>query len=115
MAVIGDLIEKLDCRLLAGEELLDRRIEGGYACDLLSWVISRISSNDVWLTILNSVNVIAVAVLSECSCVLLTEGVTMDDDVLRRARQKQVVVLTTCMSTFDASAAISELLKLQNE
>jgi serine kinase of HPr protein (carbohydrate metabolism regulator) len=114
MLKINDLIENLDCKLLCGEQLLNRPITGGYACDLLSWVISGIKTDDVWLTILNSVNVIAVAVLTECSCVLLTENVTMDENVLQRAREKHVAVLTTGLSTFDASAAISDLIKSKN-
>lgn len=114
MPEIRDLIKKLDCDLLCGEDLLDRQIHGGYACDLLSWVISRINTDDVWLTILNSVNVVAVAVLSECSCILLTEGVTLDQDVLKRAQEKNVIVLSTKLPTFEAAAVVSGLLRNEN-
>ena len=68
------------------------------------------SQDDIWLTILNSITVIAVAELSGCACVLLTEGVTMEDAVLRRAEARGVVVLQTPLSTFQAAAALQALL-----
>ena len=110
MAKLSDLMEPLQCQILCGEDNLDVEVKGGYACDLLSWVISRIEAGEVWMTILNSVNVIAVAVLSECSCVLLTEGVKMDEAVLERAREKGITVITTPFSTYKASAVIASLL-----
>lgn len=109
MTSVQDLVKPLSCRILCGNDLEGRSITGGYACDLLSWVISHIQTGEVWMTILNSVNVIAVAVLSECGCILLTEDVDMAEDVLTRAREKGITVLSTPFSTYDASAILSTL------
>lgn len=108
---VETLLAEFPCRLLAGGEPDGRAITGGYACDLLSWVISRIKDGDVWFTILNSVNVIAVATLSDCVCVMLTEGVGMDAQVLDLAREKSVIVLATDLPTWDASVMLSDLLR----
>ena len=107
---LNDLLTEFPCRLLAGEAG-NRAVNGGYACDLLSWVISRVKSDDVWFTILNSVNVIAVATLADCACVMLTEGVSMDSQVLDRAREKGIVVLSTDLPTWEASVCLADLLK----
>ncbi len=106
---VDDLLTALPCRLLNGAPPDGRPVRGGYACDLLSWVISRIKQDDVWLTILNSVNVVAVAVLSECACILLTEGTEMEPAVLDRAREKSVIVLSTDLPTFEAAARLAAL------
>ena len=110
MTSVRDLIEPIACRVLCGDALDSIQVTGGYACDLLSWVISHIQTGEVWMTILNSVNVVAVAVLSECSCILLTENVGMPEDVLNRAREKGLVVLSTPLSTYEAAARLSALL-----
>lgn len=112
--IIEQIIPVLDAKILCGEQLLRREVHGGFACDMLSWVISRLQDNQAWFTILNSVNVVAVAVLSECSCVVLTEDVVMEADVLQRAVEKNLVVLSTPLPTYEACAVISALLKDEN-
>ena len=100
-------VTKINAEVLCGETLLDREIRGGFACDMLSWVMSHLAEGQVWFTVLNSVNVLAIAVLTECACVVLTENVRMDDDVLQRAVEKQIVVLRTSLPTFEACCALS--------
>lgn len=110
MVLLQDIIEPLQCSVLCGNEILKtQEVTGGYACDLLSWVISRVNSGEVWMTILSSVNVVAVAVLAECSCILLTESVVMEESVLARAREKGIAVLSTPLSTYRACAILSDL------
>lgn len=107
---ITEIIPALQAEILCGENLLDREIAGGYACDMLSLVVSRIQEKQVWFTILNSVNVVAVAVLAECPCVVLTEDVIMEEDVLKRAAGKDVVILRTPLTTYQACAVLSKTL-----
>lgn len=107
---LPEFLEMFPCRLLAGDPA-GRTVSGGYSCDLLSWVISRVKTGDIWFTILNSVNVIAVATLSDCACVMLTEGVGMDPQLIERANDKEVVVLATDLPTWEASVLLSDLLR----
>jgi len=104
------LTERFPCRILAGTADL-RKISGGYACDLLSWVISRVKEGDVWMTILNSINVVAVATLADCACVMLTEGVSMEEQALARACEKNIIILATDLPTWEASVQLSDLLR----
>lgn len=87
-----------------------REVTGGYAGDLLSWVMGNARAGHVWLTIMSSVNVCAVAVLTDAACVLLTEGVAPDPDLLARAEAQGVNLLGTGLTTFDAAAALHALL-----
>ena len=68
----------------------DKEIEGAYAGDLLSWVMGRAQADNVWITIMSNINVIAVASLSDVSCVLLAEDVSLDDEILNTAKQKGI-------------------------
>ncbi len=107
------LFSKMPCQILCAGSDLKRTIRGGYACDMLSWVVSRIDSGEIWLTILNSVNVVAVATLSECACVMLTESVEMEADVLSRAKEKGLTIVTTPLTTYEAAVSISRLLEAE--
>lgn len=111
MLTINEIANSLPARILAGKEHLDRIVSGGYACDLLSLVVSKIEEKNVWLTVLGSINVVAVATLAECPCVLLTENGEMDEEVITRANEKSLVVMSTAMTTFEAAAAIDRLLR----
>jgi len=111
---IKDIIPGLDAKILCGGEFVDREISGGFACDMLSWVMSRLQAGQAWFTVLNSVNVLAVAVLAECSCVIMTENVEMESDVLSRAIEKKIVVLTTPLPTYEACVVLSKTLEMKN-
>ena len=65
----------------------DRPVAGGYAGDLLSWVMGRADEDCAWLTIMSNQNVAAVALMADVSCVILTEGVVPDEELLRRDKE----------------------------
>ena len=102
-------------RILSGQFLTDEppvsaAVTGAYACDMLSHVMAHAGPGDVWLTILNSINVVAVAELTGCACVVLTEGVAMEPAVLERARERQVTDLSAPLTTFQAAGRLAQLL-----
>lgn len=86
----------------------DREVNGVYACDLLSWVMGRASQDNVWITIMSNLNIVAVATLSDVSCILLAEGVTLDDEVRRVAEEKGVNILNTQLSAYNAAVLLSK-------
>ena len=88
----------------------DREIEGGYVGDLLSWVMGKAQSSDVWITIMSNMNIIAVASLTDVACIVLAEGVSIDENVVRTAEMKEINVLQSPKSAFDLAAEISRLI-----
>ena len=63
----------------------DREVTGVYIGDLLSWVMGKANSGDAWITIMSNINILAVASLTDCSCIILSEGVTLSEDVISTA------------------------------
>ena len=106
---VKELIEKLDLRVLCGEEL-DRKITGCYCGDLLSWVMSRAQEGDVWLTVMGNINSVGVAVLADVACIVLTENAALDADALNRAKQNDVIILQTDKNSYQMAAAISRMI-----
>lgn len=89
----------------------DRVVNGVYIGDLLSWVMSSCNADNIWITIMSNINVIAVASLTDASCVVLAEGVTLDEDVIKEAEKKGVNVLSTDKSSYEAAVLLSDILK----
>ena len=88
----------------------DREVTGGYAGDLLSWVMGRANEGDAWITIMSNVNIIAVASLADPSCIILSEGVMPDDGVKERAEAQGINLLRSKKNTFAVCAEIADLL-----
>lgn len=89
----------------------DVEVSGGYVGDLLSWVMGRAQTGNAWLTIMSNQNVAAVALMTEASCVILTEGVLPDEPLQQRALQQKINLLGTKLSSFDAASALKQLLR----
>ena len=104
-----ELSQKLNCQIICMPDE-DREISGGYAGDLLSWVIGRASSGNVWVTIMSNMNIVAVASLADVSCIVLSENVDLDDESIKeRAIMQGVNILKTELDTFSVCAKIANL------
>ncbi|MBE6573689.1 MAG: AraC family transcriptional regulator [Ruminococcaceae bacterium] len=96
---VNELITKLDLEVLSLEDG-EREITGGYTGDLLSWVMGRAESGDMWVTIMTNINVIAVAALADTACVVIAENAEISDDVVAKAKAQGINLLRTPMSAY---------------
>ncbi len=106
---VKELREKLGLSVLC-EGNMEKECEGCYCGDLLSWVMSKAKENDVWLTVMGNVNAVAVAVLTDCACIVLTENSALDEDAQMRAVQQGVTILRSDKNAYELSVLISKLL-----
>ena len=110
MMTVRELIEKTGMQALLLSDG-DREVTGGYAGDLLSWVMGRAESGDCWVTIMSNVNVAAVGQLTDCACIVFSEGVRPDDAVVNAAKLHGLNLLLTEKSTFAVCAEVGALLQ----
>ena len=108
--LVKDILKPLGCSVLTCPEGLEREVRGAYCCDLLSWVIGRAEHGSAWLTVMTNLNIVAVAVMAEIACIVITEGAQPGDDVLASATQNGVTLLSTKLSTFGAATSLGKLL-----
>lgn len=85
---VEELAQRLELRVAVGGEALSREVAGGYCGDLLSWVMSRAQSGDVWFTVMGNVNSIAVAMLADVACIVLCEDAPLDEDARACTRKR---------------------------
>lgn len=81
----------------------ERNVSGAYIGDLLSWVMGRANEDNAWITIMSNVNVIAVASLSDVACVILAEGVALDETLKQTAIQKGINVLSSKLPAYETA------------
>lgn len=106
---LRSLAEKIGLEAVCGS--LDKEVTGCYAGDLLSWVMSHAQYGDVWVTIMSNINVVAVAGLTECACVIMAEGVRPDEEVKRVAEEKDITIFSDSRSTYELCCLVGQCLK----
>jgi hypothetical protein len=89
-------------------EVQARPINGGICCDLLSWVMAKGQEGMAWITVQTHMNVVAVAVLHDFSCIILSEGNHMAPDVLAKATEEGIAVLETGYSSYRVCGILAQ-------
>jgi len=87
--------EKLSC------EALDREIKNVYSCDLLSWVMAKGKNDTAWITVQTHNNILAVASLLDFACVIIPEGIKVEDDIIAKANEQDIILLSTTLDSYE--------------
>ncbi len=105
---VGELLSGNDYIVISkGKEAT---ITGVYCCDLLSIAMSHMESGMAWVTVMANRNTLAVAQLADAGCVILAEGVTLDEESVRKAQEENITVLASEKPIFETALAIYEKL-----
>lgn len=107
---VEKIIETLNAQVLTTVDYKEKEAEGCYVCDLLSLAMSKVQAGDVWITVQANVNIAAVAVLTEAACVVVAEGMYIEDSVIEKANKENVIILRTEKNAFDCAVQIGKLL-----
>ncbi len=107
---LADVVQRLELKVLVGSDLLDRKVSGGYAGDLLSDVMANSAAGQLWITIQSHVNIVAVGVLRELAGIILSQDRLPDEATLVRAEQEKVPLIQSSRSTFEVSGLLFKLL-----
>ncbi len=108
---VHELAAACGFKYYCGQDAEARTVGGAYCCDLLSWVIGRAEDDDALLTVMSNPNVIAVAVMADLPCVILTEGVKPDEKALEKAIDNDVIVLSSELTTYETAVMIHKVLE----
>jgi hypothetical protein len=106
---LNDLSQQLSLEVRTAKGKLDTEVTGGYASDLLSWVMAKAQTGNVWITIQAHPNIVAVASLIGLSGIIIAEGVTPEPATLEKAEQEGIPVLTTHLNVYAVTGKMFEL------
>ncbi len=85
-------------------------ITGGYAGDLLSWVMGKGQPGQAWITVQVHRNIIAVAALREFSCIIIADGASVPEDLIKKAEEEHIVILESGLPVYETAVTLSRLL-----
>ena len=107
---LKDILVLVDGELLTPE--MDIRIEcpGIFASDLMSDVLTFINPGSVLLTGLIHSHAVRTACLTDVTAIIFVQGKRPDMKVVDEAREKNLPVISTGCSMFDACSKISRAL-----
>lgn len=97
---VSEFAAKLGAQVITGETGKDLQVKDIYCGDLLSWVMSHAAKGAAWITVHTHLNIVAVASLSELSCIIIPEGIEVDEATVKRAVQEDIPIICTDLSTY---------------
>jgi predicted transcriptional regulator len=90
----------LGAEVLYGEQLLDREVKTGFACDLISDMLAFASSDTLLITTLTNPHVIHTAEVMDAVGVIFVGGKKPDPTVMQQANGKRIPLLSTDLLIF---------------
>ena len=99
------ILELPECRTLS-EGDPNQEISRVFCCDLLSIAMGKAPADGVWVTVMGNKNTLAVASLTDTACIVLAEGVSLDEGTLAKAREERIAILATKLPVFDIALKI---------
>lgn len=102
---LKDILTLPECRVLA-EGDPQRELSRVFCCDLLSIAMGKAPADGVWVTVMGNRNTLAVASLTDTACIVLAEGVSLDEGTLAKAEEEGIAVLSTDLPSFDIAFEI---------
>lgn len=106
---INDLLKQTNWKCSTPNLPLDKEIHGAFVGDLLSWVMGNGEQDQAWITVQVHLNVIAVAKLREFSCIILADGAVLEEDVLQKALEEEIVIIESNLPSFETAKKLIEL------
>jgi hypothetical protein len=104
---LNELAEKVNGTIAVGCE--GAEVSYAYASDLLSDVMGHCGDESALITIQNHLNTIAVCTLVGAEIIVVCHNRPIPDDMAQAAEREGVAIVTTPLSQYAASLALSEL------
>ncbi|MBN2853272.1 MAG: AraC family transcriptional regulator [Clostridia bacterium] len=91
---IKNFAEKYKLKILT-DQLDDRDFNGVYISDLLSYAIANVQKDNLWITIQDNINIVAIASLKECPVILIAENNQVSESVITKAVDEDIMLVQT--------------------
>ncbi len=107
--MLKEIVDQIGLKVLSGAESLNVPVTNACISDILSDVMARSQKGTLWITNQTHMNVIAIVFFKSLAGVIFPGGLEPDEEVLNKAREKNIPVLSTEMSAFDIAGRLYSL------
>ena len=83
-----------------------KEASAGFVGDLLSVVMGKATEDCAWVTIQSHINIVAVATLVDCACIIVAEGYKVDEDAIKKANMEEIPIISTKLSSYEAVSVL---------
>ena len=97
---LEEVVRQLDLEVHSAAGKLDAEVTGGYVCDLLSYVMAKAKTGNLWITVQGHPNIVAVASLISLSGIVVAEGAKVEPTTIEKAEQEGVPILVTALPVY---------------
>ena len=92
---LREIKDILEARVFCGEADLDREVYSACGSDLMSDVLAFVKTQPLLLTGLVNPQVVRTAEMMDMCCVIIVRGKTPDEQVIKLAEEKDIVLMAT--------------------
>lgn len=97
---LKDVQKILMAEVLCGEHLLEREVETGFGCDLMSEMLACAGSHTLLITSLTNEHVIHTAEIMDAVGIVFVGGKKLAKDVIKKAEASNIPLLSTPLLMF---------------
>jgi len=109
MVKVADVVDKLNARIVCGKCDLDRRVQYGFASDLMSDVLTIDTENLLLITGMNNLQTIRTSEMLDISYILFVRDKKATDEMKELACEHGIALLECGFSMFRACSELAEL------
>lgn len=105
---ISQVAEILNAQILCGDQYLDTELDSAFGADLMSDVLAFVQEHTLILTGMVNLHVIRTAEMLDVHCVLFVRGKQVPEEILERAEELEMVILSTEKTLYTACGMLYE-------
>jgi len=109
MVTLKKVADVLEAQVVSGQEMLDRTVKQACGSDMMSDVLAYAKEDFVLLTGLLNIQVVRTADVSDAAALIFVRDKHPEQEVLLAARNKEIPVLYTRCTMFEACGRLYDL------
>ncbi len=107
---VNEVIEKLRLENVSCSGDLEAKISGCFAGDLLSLAMSSVDKGNIWVTVQTNLNILAIASLTEASCIIVAASMNISDTVIEKAKEEDICLLRSDKGVYELCNLIGSII-----
>lgn len=108
--LLSEIAEKLKLTPVTDSIDGNREVTDCYIGDLLSWVMSKAQPGNIWITVMTNINIIAVATLTDVSCIIIPENIVVDEPTVKKANMQGINIFSSSKTSYRLAKELAELI-----
>ena len=98
---IHEMVKRAGLEVKTAADQLDAEVTGGYAGDLISAVMANAKQGNVWVTWHTHPNIVAAALVTKLSAIVLICGRQPEEETIRKAEEEGLPILLSKLPAFE--------------